>query len=139
LLNLSFLGLGAGETLLSASLEIDLGEAQTGIVKLNAVDELLEEHKRKANPGNYPRYCRIHLVRTCKLESSRAEGVGEDLGEDRSVDLSTSLKLGTDSLDGLDEVGRDERRREAEEVEGDEEELVESAKGEQDILGAISI
>ena len=139
MLNLSFLGLGAGETLLSASLEIDLGEAQTGIVKLNAVDELLHKHKREADTGNGPGHCGVHLVGTSKLKSSGAEGVGEDLGEDRSVDLSTSLKLGTDSLDGLDEVGRDERRREAEEVEGDEEELVESAKGEQDILGAISI
>jgi hypothetical protein len=136
--NLSFLGLGAGETQLPATLEIDLSEAQAGIVKLNAVDELLEEHKREANAGNYPRHCRIHLVRTGKFESRRAEGIGEDLGEDRSVDLSTGLKLGTDSLDRLDEVGRDERRREAEEVESDEEELVESAKGEEDILGAIS-
>lgn len=139
MLNLSLLGLGTRETLLSASLEIDLGEAQAGIVKLNAVDELLEEHKWKANTGNYPRYCRIHLVRTCKLESSRAEGVRENLGEDRSVDLSTSLKLSTDSLDGLDEVGRDKRRREAQEVESDEEELVEGAKGKKDILDAISI
>jgi hypothetical protein len=107
---LNLLGLGSGETLLLSSLKIDLSKAQAGVVELNAVDELLQKHEWEANAGNYPRHGRVHLVSTSELEGRRAERIGEDLSEDRGVDLSTSLELGTNSLDRLDEVGRDKRR-----------------------------
>ena len=120
------------------SLEINLGESLASVVKLNAVDELLHEHKREADTSNGPGHCGVHLVGTSKLKSSGAEGIGEDLGKNRGVDLGTSLEFGTDSLDRLDEVGRDKRRREAEEVERNEEELVEGAKSEKNTLVVIS-
>ena len=120
------------------SLEINLGESLASVVKLNAVDELLHEHEREADTGNGPGHCGVHLVGTSKLKSSGAEGIGEDLGKNRGVDLGTSLEFGTDSLDRLDEVGRDKRRREAEEVERNEEELVKGAKSEKNTLVVIS-
>lgn len=136
--NLSLLRLGARKTLFSTSLQINLGQTLASVVKLNAVDELLHEHKRKADTSNDPWYCGVHLVGTSKLESSGAEGIGEDLSEDRGVDLGTSLEFGTNNLDRLNEVWRDEGRRKAEKIECNEEELVEGAKGKENTLIMVS-
>jgi hypothetical protein len=136
--NLSLLRLGSRKTLFPTSLQVNLGQTLASVVKLNAVDELLHEHKREAYTGNNPGHSRVHLVGTSKLESSGAEGIGEDLSEDGGVDLGTSLKFGTNDFDRLDEVWRDERRREAEKIERNEEELVEGAEGEKNTLEIIS-
>jgi hypothetical protein len=124
--------------LFPTSLEINLGESLASVVKLNAVDELLHKHKREADTGNSPGHCGVHLVGTSKLKSSGAEGIGKDLGKNRGIDLGTSLEFSTDSLDRLDEVWRDKRRREAEEVERNEEKLVKGAKGKENTLLIIS-
>ena len=63
------------------------------------------------------------------------EGVGEELPEERRVDGGAGLdEAAARLLDALNQVGRQQRRGEGQQVEGDEEELVEGAKDEQDVL-----
>jgi hypothetical protein len=108
------------------------------IDKLNDVDELLDEHEREADASNDPGDGGIHLVGSGQFESGGAEGIREDLLQNRRVDLGTGLELGADLLDRLNQVGGDERRREAEEVERNEEQLVEGAEGKEDVLEYVS-
>lgn len=100
--NLSLLGLGSGKTLLLAGLDIDLGQSLARVDELDDVDELLDEHEREADASNDPGDGGIHLVGSGQFESGGAEGIREDLLQNRRVDLGTGLELGADLLDRLD-------------------------------------
>lgn len=108
--HLSLLGLRPGKTLRLASLNVDIGKAFAGVDELDNVDDLLAKHDGEANSSNDPGPERIHLVGTGEFESSGAEGVRENLSQNRGVDLNTRLEsLPAGFLDRLDQVGRQER------------------------------
>lgn len=116
-------------------LPVSLGQPLAGLPELHAVDVLLEEHDGCADDSERPRKAAIHLVGAGHLHSGGGEGRGEEhrgfgLGGRARVE---GQRLGNVAVGGK-EGGRDNGRREAEEIESDEEELVESAGDEEDPL-----
>jgi hypothetical protein len=131
----------ARQTLSLPHLAVGVGQQVAGSDKLDYVDELLGGHDGQANAGNDPGHGRVHLVGAGELQGGGAEGVREDLLEDRGVDGVAGLHgLAALGLDRLDEMRGEQGRGEGEEVEGDEEDLVHGAKDEEDgLVGVVKV
>lgn len=118
--------------MLPSHLEVALGEPAAGLDKLDDVDGLLDGHDWEADASDDPGHERVHLVGAGHLEGGGAVGVGEELADDGRVGLGAGLDLGAGG--GLEQLGREVRGGEGEEVEADEEELVEGAADEEERL-----
>jgi hypothetical protein len=93
---------------------------------------LLGQHDGEADTSNDPGHGGVHLVRSGKFEGGGAEGIGEQLSEQRRVDRDARLDQATAGLlHALDEVRREEGRREGQEIERNEEDFVEEAEDEE--------
>lgn len=122
LADLGALGLLPGQALRLPHGEIALSEPFARLDNLHNVDELLHSHNGEADGSKDPGPEGIHLVRARKLESCRAVRIREDLAQQRCIDLCAGLNLhGLRVGDGVEERGRQKRRGEGQEVEGDEE------------------
>lgn len=124
-----------GKPLRLPFLAIHLRQPLARLHELYDVDDLLRRHYGEADASEHPRDERVHLVRARELERRRAVGIGEDLAEERGVDLRTRVEIsGAGGADRVEERGGEKRGREGEKVEGDEEELVRGAEDEEDGL-----
>lgn len=99
---------------------------------MDDVHELLEEHNGKASTGQNPRPEAVHFVGARQLESGCAVGAGEELSQQRPVDLRSGLDIIYNR--SLQEGRRQCWRGKGEQIEGDKEELVGSAADEEENL-----
>lgn len=114
----------------TSSLKVTLNQQFAGIDQLDDVDDLLEQHDWGRDRSNDPRKGAIDLVGAGHLESTRAPGAGEKIGRLRVSRVSGLDGGGLGIGDGLQERGRQHRRRERKKVEADEEDLVEGTTDE---------
>lgn len=96
--------------------DVALHQPLAGFDHLHDVDELLQRHDGSGNTGDHPRPEAVDLVGAGQLQRSGAPGVVR-------------------ALHGLEQGWGEHRRREGQEVEADEEDLVGSAADEQHSLG----
>ena len=114
-------------------LAITLRQPLARLDHLHNIDPLLKRHDRRARKHADPRDCRVHLVCSCHLHGSCREGAREEHGGFRGGGRA-GLEGGR-VVEVGEEGGREERRTEGEQVEGDEEDFVHGAEGEEDFLG----
>jgi hypothetical protein len=104
---------------------------------LHAIDELFCSHDRETNTSKYPWEGRVHLVCSCIFQCSSTVRIGKEKA--RRGRRTPGLKCRCGSIVRNLEKGRRQKwRREGKEVQGDEEEFVESAEDEQNRLEGIS-
>lgn len=133
----------ARQALGPAGADVALGQPAAGLDELDDVDDLLEGHDGEADAGEDPGPEAVHLVGARELERARAVGVGEDLAQQRRVDLGALVQrrrrgrvvvFGHLLLLLQQQGGGQQRGGEGEQVERDEEGLVEGAGDEEDRL-----
>ena len=125
--------------LLVARLHVALGQPSAGFDELHDVDQLFRRHHGKANPRDDPGPEAVHLVGPGKLEGAGAVWVGEDLSQERRIDLCAHVnRRGIGARDLLQESRREEGAREREQIQCDEEGLVQGTEDEEDRLGWFS-
>ena len=115
---------GSWETLQPPGLYVLLCKNTAGSEELEDIEELFQRHDKEADTGDDPRSSRVHLVCTNSLQGSRAEGIRENLFEDRGVDLRAGLEASTSVFDRFDKMRRKNWRRERQKVQSNEEKLV---------------
>lgn len=120
-------------------LAIPLREPRSSFNQLQHIDPLLEQHDRRARNRQDPGDGAVHLVGAGHLHRGGGEGRGEEErgGWVEGLDGRAACRRGEVAgreAAGWEERGGDEGAAEAEEVEGDEEELVEGAGDEEDGL-----
>lgn len=106
-------------------LHVALGEPAASLDELDDVDALLDGHDGEADARGDPRPEAVHLVGAGQLEGACAVRVGEEVLEQRRINLRALVdRLGCGRGHGLEEGRGEQGRGEGEEVEGDEERFV---------------
>lgn len=83
----------SGQALGLAHGNITFSKPLARLDNLYDIDKLFEEHDREADARDDPRPEAVHLVGACELERGRAVRVGEELTQQRLVDLSPRLDV----------------------------------------------
>lgn len=116
------------------SLTVAFGKPLARCLHLNTVDPLLDQHEWQRYQHADPRNSRVHLVGASHFHSGSRERASEEhggLGGGRRARLE-----GRGVFEVGEESGREEGGAEGEKVQGDEEDLVHGAEGEEDFLSA---
>lgn len=118
----------------TAVLAITLCEPAARVDQLDNVDKLLEQHDRGSDASDDPGPEAVDLVCAGHLERTGTPRAGKKTARHRVGGVSGLHRGRLGVADGLEERGRQDRRREGEQIEADEEQLIESAANEQDNL-----